>query len=678
MSKAKILEELAERVKGGDSLAMDFASRMQRAKEQGFDTDTVYYHGTASDFDSFKPNSMVGSDVNYANTFAKMRGRERSEGANVIPVLINKGNQYEMIDYPEDTPYSMMRDQSDEALIADGYDSKKRYDGAITVFDPSNIRSVNAAFDPTKKDSSNLLASAGAGIGALGLMGASDDSEASFIGTAAKTWNKGAEALAKKMASEGASRDEIWQATGQMGSPTFKDVDGKWKQEISDSDITYNQPTKGQGLTSGQGYEDLAKANNYTDDAIAQLMELDDFGGSADEYRDMLRARATEQINDITKDPFTSADVFNNPSLSSAYPSFDSDSIRYRPQIGFGGADGQYNPSDRTMTIKPDNPDNASILSHEAQHKIQDLEGFAMGGNLSSAERAISAQKADEIANFNDGYYKFNSVANDLKEMRPVEHYNQYKNLSKKENIKPSQITNSSYFYEYSDQIRNKLGAMPKKKGDERDRWLQDAAAIISNKIEDKFNYSQKFYKDMIDKEGEKVFKSELRKRERVYNKNLDAYKGYRDVEDKYKKYDEMQDFDKYKRLAGEAEARNVQTRLDYDMNERIANPPWSTLDVPENELILRDLGAGLAATGGLSSLLAQGGEPMPTGIAYAPKSETLGYLSNLLQRVETPIGYPFGGLADYINKFNYGDDIGYLDRLATIPDPTEFSKLFE
>jgi len=168
MSKAKILEELAERVKGGDSLAMDFASRMQRAKEQGFDTDTVYYHGTASDFDSFKPNSMVGSDVNYANTFAKMRGRERSEGANVIPVLINKGNQYEMIDYPEDTPYSMMRDQSDEALIADGYDSKKRYDGAITVFDPSNIRSTNAAFDPAKKDSSNLLADMGAGLAATG------------------------------------------------------------------------------------------------------------------------------------------------------------------------------------------------------------------------------------------------------------------------------------------------------------------------------------------------------------------------------------------------------------------------------------------------------------------------------------------------------------------------------
>ena len=72
---------------------------------------------------------------------------------------------------------------------------------------------------------------AGTAVGA-GLLG-SDDSEASFIGTAAKTWNKGAEALAKKMADEGATRDEIWQATGAMGAPTFKDS-SKWYLVLND------------------------------------------------------------------------------------------------------------------------------------------------------------------------------------------------------------------------------------------------------------------------------------------------------------------------------------------------------------------------------------------------------------------------------------------------------------
>jgi hypothetical protein len=47
-------------------------------------------------------------------------------------------------------------------------------------------------------------------------------------------------------------------------------------------------------------------------------------------------------------------------------------------------------------------------------------------------------------------------------------------------------------------------------------------------------------------------------------------------------------DVDAYKRLAGEAEARNVQTRLDYTPEQRRATPPWKTLDVPEDELIVR------------------------------------------------------------------------------------------
>jgi len=56
--------------------------------------------------------------------------------------------------------------------------------------------------------------------------------------------------------------------------------------------------------------------------------------------------------------------------------------------------------------------------------------------------------------------------------------------------------------------------------------------------------------------------------------------------------------YDRYKRLAGEAEARNVQTRLDMTPEERAATPPWKTLDVPEDELILKDV-SGLAMSDG-------------------------------------------------------------------------------
>lgn len=46
--------------------------------------------------------------------------------------------------------------------------------------------------------------------------------------------------------------------------------------------------------------------------------------------------------------------------------------------------------------------------------------------------------------------------------------------------------------------------------------------------------------------------------------------------------------YDIYKRLAGEAESRNVEYRANMTASERKARPPWMTLDVPENELIYR------------------------------------------------------------------------------------------
>ena len=51
--------------------------------------------------------------------------------------------------------------------------------------------------------------------------------------------------------------------------------------------------------------------------------------------------------------------------------------------------------------------------------------------------------------------------------------------------------------------------------------------------------------------------------------------------------------YDQYRRLAGEAEARNVQARRDFTPEQRAAQPPWQTLDVPEDELIVRTRGEG-------------------------------------------------------------------------------------
>ena len=114
-------------------------------------------------------------------------------------------------------------------------------------------------------------------------------------------------------------------------------------------------------------------------------------------------------------------------------------------------------------------------------------------------------------------------------------------------------------------------------------------------------------------------------------------------------------------------------------------NVPYETYDpnVEGSRLAARnkfsdysfDLGAGLAATGGIASMLPS---DRATGTVTASRYPVLGDIATALRKVETPIGYPFGGLADYLNKVEFNEERGFFDRLGAIPDPFEFSKILE
>jgi hypothetical protein len=236
--KTKIAEELAKRVQGGDSLAMDFATRMARAKEMGFDVDQTVYHGTDEEFIAFDMSNFgetygtQGEPAIYTTTsrdHAAIFGDEVKE-------LTLKGNHkqidankwlketYDSFDsYQKKEVYDVESGEyiSEEVSFDDWVDSldgddiyrvlnlddmlgneaafakKEGFEG-VTVdfkdlsdrignvnltFDPKNIRSTQAAFDPAKKESSNLLAGQAGIAGAVGLgaAGSSQEAEAGII-----------------------------------------------------------------------------------------------------------------------------------------------------------------------------------------------------------------------------------------------------------------------------------------------------------------------------------------------------------------------------------------------------------------------------------------------------------------------------------------------------------------
>ena len=49
-----------------------------------------------------------------------------------------------------------------------------------------------------------------------------------------------------------------------------------------------------------------------------------------------------------------------------------------------------------------------------------------------------------------------------------------------------------------------------------------------------------------------------------------------------------QQKWETYRRLGGETEARNVQTRRDFTPEQRREQPPWLTQDVPDDQQIVR------------------------------------------------------------------------------------------
>jgi GNAT superfamily N-acetyltransferase len=189
-------------------LDMSTDARISRAKDMGFDTDKVMYHGSETALD-IKEFDLTRFGENYGTqgqpAIYTINLKEDAEsftgtGGDVIPLYLDKNN-YEIIDGDQhlkevydsfesyqDQPFndwvdSLSSDEVFEVLDLDDvlgnearHASDSGKDGIVytvkdleiaLTFDPSKIRSVNAAFDPDLKESAVLLAQAGATLDSI-------------------------------------------------------------------------------------------------------------------------------------------------------------------------------------------------------------------------------------------------------------------------------------------------------------------------------------------------------------------------------------------------------------------------------------------------------------------------------------------------------------------------------
>ena len=309
-------------------------------------------------------------------------------------------------------------------------------------------------------------------FGDIGSGGVGNKQRGIFAGVKAKGADLKRQAAAEELAKRGVGRDQIWQETGW-----FNDVDGNWKFEIDDSRA---KP------------RDMM---NTIPDAAAQLDEFDEVMGP------LGKGLTHPDARKAYPDEFKDIDYIVKPYSDGGF---------YRGGEIQVGTD--YRHGDKS--IKGDK----STTLHEAQHAIQEREGFARGGSPADMQ-SVKDSTASELDYQNKRISQLTADAKKTNEYQVLEN-NLVEALEAGDDARVDGLMEAQADY---------LNNFPLLGGHEaKARKLSKALADIGRP---------------------------------------DAA---------------------YKRLAGEAEARNVQTRMNYTPAQRKAAAPWTTLDVPESELIVR------------------------------------------------------------------------------------------
>ena len=337
-----------------------------------------------------------------------------------------------------------------------------------------------------------------------------------------------------------------------------------------------------------------------------------------------------------------------------------------------------------------------SIMLHEQQHILQGKMGMAEGGNQGTKRRSLdqmsgptAAQEAAEARRMD--------LLRDLRGLSPLETVLQYRGFAKEGMSPTSNLTGkrrllvgNSYWYEFGDDIRRELGPEPKRHRPKRERedWLTQAWTLLANKIETQagpqaklnalrlvkpelFDDPEMTFAKLADKYDELVLDGEIQRKDLLnatkrVQTQLRKVEGdaqeYRDMVYRQAELRDLPPAEFYRRLAGEVEARNVQTRMDMSQDELYSSYPMDTEDVPRDKQILRSAPLQKATLGAVAGGIGLGGaddvyaEEIPNlaaverrARAFANQRDTKNKAWSNLKDAVGKMTQPFQPLAEFV-----------------------------
>ncbi|MDW5418723.1 LPD23 domain-containing protein [Iodobacter sp. CM08] len=441
--------------------------------------------------------------------------------------------------------------------------------GAFGSHEEANIVIV---YDPTQiKCASNNIGT---------FSSKTSDIRFSFAGESAATLDEAALALAKEMEQKGADPRDIWTETGFFRAPW----DNKFRWEI--------------------------------DDRSASVRDENQRGWRGNTYREWnsdvaLKSFANEDLNR----PVSVMNALTHSQLMSAYPSLKQVRVATTPELADGnaafiGSENLIKIFDRDYEIANVNRNvhqiknkgeewlrqrktddlylnERPLLLHELQHAVQQIEGFASGGNLDTKER-LKTELATSLEKFRDGSSEYNQIREELNALYSDLRLEHWLALSQKEGgIKPSAIRKTGEWQKWGLKVTSDLGNMPRAAGHVRDQWVRDAAWQVYQLEKEQLNIPLAWKSHVFEK-GAKNVKQRITQLQKKAKAHLEDKKQFDSVLTQFKQVDKLSSHGVYQRLAGEAEARLTMRRAGLSAEERRARYPLDDLDVSLDELIAR------------------------------------------------------------------------------------------
>lgn len=493
-------------------------------------------------------------------------------GDRTVAAFLNIRNPIVNPDIPNRGVTDTAGEDAMNALIAQGYDGFIReYDG--------EVEEINAFFP-------NQIKSAEENVGTFD--GSNPDIRYQFVGEkGASAMDKAEEAsvrldnlaVAREMEAAGKDAKAVKLATGwERGG------DGKWRYEIEDGRFdSLGELHPERRRLSAAEQKELDDALSETDDAfekgvLAYKEEITDDTDMADIYEagGMERKKA-ERIRDLEDkqrrlkgEPKKLDDYLENDELFNAYPQLRDIVIDTSSEgDAVFGKMGSYVHASNTIRL---NDTSLSTLTHEVQHAIQKIEGFARGGSVRDVRNRIR-QRIAELDN----------VSEHAKEMlaRQVE----YRALASKLGRAYEMLMKNGEDWAVRAASDNYWEAMNTLDNDENSRL---------NNVYPKGKNASEIAKDGFNRD--KAIE-ELNRLSDYYASQISAedMKDIKESEALSGKINGKSDEELYHALGGEVEARNVQSRLSMTSEERRASLASETEDVAREDQIFLNDGLGVS-----------------------------------------------------------------------------------